>query len=317
MTGTKFETYEGPNNAKMADMPPPDFMRQVAEMRNTFDFKNIHTTDTSARYTPQVTFYDSARPVDGLQTNAGRTFKFDKDGNARYTVTGKDHRGLNEVVKDYMTTRDGRAPSPDQIRRIVDQIAKDPANGIKDVNNIRQGQNLRFPGPEQATRVPDVRLPGQPPMDWRHAVPHERPSVPPPGYERTPQRTGEQPTKNFADATGLDIYRRQEDVNVNFDGTVTKRFNGAVRDGFVGLDRTQAHGYEKTDRNGKVIETEVNLASSKDMRIPKPEGGEEVVTFNKMRVTYNADGSYRTELTKEDGSRVSFRTNSNGTRQRY
>ncbi|MCC7530411.1 MAG: LysM peptidoglycan-binding domain-containing protein [Candidatus Melainabacteria bacterium] len=277
---------------------PPDVRLNVAELYAAHRTDSYRGTDTAAPYLTNLAICDTSSK-DSLVTKNGRNITFEKDGYPHYRVTDKDRRGLYDITNDYLTTRDGRKPTPQEVKDFAQKIAQ--ANGIKDINNIKVGQDLRIPDKvQQGQRVPDAR-----------------PDRPPTNEHVRPDRVGEPPSKKFADATGLDIYRRKEDVNVNFDGTYTKHFDGAVRDGRLGLGRTQVTGHETTDRNGKVISTEVNMAPPKDIKIPKPGGGEEEVKAKQMKVTYSADGSYHTEVTKDDGTRVRFRTNSSGTRERY
>ncbi len=286
-----------------------DFPQSATYMKGA-DIRDFRSCDTGYYQLPGLELFTGAQPVDSIRTKGGRQFELDKNGVTTYKVTSKDNKGLYDITRDYMTARDGKQPTPEQIRTLAEQVAKD--NGIRDINNIRQGTTLRFPGPERTPVVqeqprPHYR-PGEPPRDRTLPTPREVPAY--------TTRPGEPPSKDFKDATGLNIYRRKEEVSFNFDGTTTKTFNGAIRDGDLGLGRTQVWGHEKTDRSGKVIETQVNMMTPKEFKVPKPGGGEETVSADKMRVVYSPDGSYHTQLTKPDGTTVSFRTDKNGRQDR-
>ncbi len=312
-------------------MPPPDFMRQVTEMRNAFDFRSINTPDTTSMHIPQVSFVDSGRQVDSIPTKNGRNFQIQNDGSVTYKLTSKDQIGLNHVVKDYMTARDGRTPTPDQIRKMVDQIGKDPANGIKDVNNIRAGQTLRFPGPEQAPRVPDMRMPMHPPMDWRHPMPPDRPLVPPPGYERgqwlqrPPEKAPQNPlvsppgTEERPDGKNPDTvqWRKQTDSIDNRDGTRTTTYRGSLDDGssfMFGTGRTRFSATDRKDSDGRLVERRVQYENdSVKMQVTDDKGQTQDVWARNVIVKYNQrTGDYDTTVTDSSGRSYQMRTGPDG-----
>ena len=274
---------------------PPDIKIQVADLYKDFNADLYRRSDTASAILPSVQICDVPSPS-GMKSPHGRNFTFQNDGYPHYRVSERDSRGLYDITSDYLTTKNhGRKPSPQEVRDFAQRIAE--ANGIKNINNIRVGTDLRIPDRVQPPQsLPDVRI--------------ER------KVEVGQTRAGEKPSLDFEKATTLDIYRRNERNHPNSDGTITRKFDGAVRDGILGLDRTQVDGFDRVDKNGKLIETEVNMSPAKTFKVPKIGGGEDSVEARQIRVKYNADGTYSTELTLINGDKVNFKTYPDGRKER-
>ena len=315
--------------ATMKDFP------QLATLIKGADIRDFRSCDTGSYPLPGLEIFTSAQPVDRINTDGGRQFKFDRNGDTTYTMTNKDYKGLYDTVRDYMKARDGRTPTPDQIRKMAEQVAKD--NGIKDINNIRQGTTLKFPGPETAPRYnrqsdvpptdyrypPGYRQSDAPPQDYRYQYP---PGHPEESWQRKPPAKapdtqfvtppGTQDSKDGKEPDGV-RWRKQTGEKDNHDGTKTTEFKGSLDDGsslLFGVGRTTFTTSETKDNDGRLLHRKIDYENDTvKMQIKDAKGQNVDIQVKQVETRWNpSTNSYDTTLTDKDGKQHRIRTGPDG-----
>lgn len=325
------ERYEAPLNSRAAETMTPDYMRQVQDMRKWHEARTGFTSDTSTRYIPTVHLHDPSKP-DSIVTDAGRKFEVGRDGSINYRITKKDERGLYDMTTDYLTERDRRRPTQQEVRDFTKKIVQ--INGIQNINQVRVGTDLRIPGkivPGYADRylpVSDERYeyPSRErmPFDYEH-----RRVVPPP--DKTPNSEAIQP-KGTQDGNHPDVLNRKvEDFPPDRYGNVTIKYKGELRDGVIGgvlsdsiLDigqgRTKFDAEDKKDRYGRLLERNISYTNQNpfgrggiDMKIPNSKGGETTVEVKHVQIKYNEiTGNYDTTYITSRGEKYYVKTDREG-----
>ena len=325
------ERYEGPRDSRAAEFMTPDYMRQVQDMRKWHEARTGFTSDTSTRYIPAVHLHDPSRH-DSIVTNGGRKFDVGRDGSINYRVTRKDERGLYDMTTDYLTERDRRRPTQQEVRDFTKKIAQ--INGIQNINQVKVGTELRIPG----KIVPGYADRYQPDSDERYEYPsserspydyERRRGMPPP--DKAPTTDMIQP-KGTQEGNHPDVLNRKvQDFPPDHYGNQTIKYNGELRDGFIGgvlsdtlLDlgqgRTKFDAEDKKDRYGRLLERNVSYSNQNpfgrggiDMKIPNSKGGETTVEVKHVQIKYNElTGRYDTTLISSKGERFHVQTDREG-----
>lgn len=310
---------------RVDDRAAKNFVQCVEDTRGTFDFNNSYTNDTAAKLLCALQFFDSERPKD-IQTKAGRTFEVAGDGSIKYKMTQKDRNGLYDTTTDYLTKMKGRQPTAQEVRDLAQKIAQ--ANGIRDINNIRVGTELRIPGKIHPGQR-DYEKP-QPPIDQRYGYPlMERSEVPPRVYDtrigvappdKFPKNEHTQPPGTEPDSEKKFAERTRSVGPKDQYGRFTEQYEGELKDGQLWSYRTKFRSEDKTDSEGRLIQRKITYLNPKsgtdgaiNMNIPKVGAGEENIKVKQMEIQYNPiTGNYHTTITGPLGETYHLETNRDG-----